>query len=280
MSIIKLTAGGIGGNLPSQFTPIYNALRDGVFKTGTIIDLSQEKFLKPLTILPLAALAEQHRCQFILPEDSSAHSYLNTISFPKGVSTILSPRGSYVPVGRICVADPAGAERLTDAFEKLILSQLGPLPEGGKAAISYSIGEITTNILEHSKQEMGWMLGQFYEKKGYLDICILDSGRGLSRSYKEELNIELNDTEALVHALKGRSSKASAERGFGLWTTKRMITEGLGGECLILSGNAGYFSSPGSEVQIDLDGARWEGVLVAFRIPKITEPIDVTKYYE
>jgi len=270
-----------GPHLFNQFSPIYSALLSSPFDANTEIDLSEIRFFKPLTLLPLAALVHEFGCKITPPKDINARTYLDTVSFPLGLtSTPRLPRATYIPICKIMADDPMGSNQLTDAFLNLILSGLGDLPKGGRDAVSYPIGEITTNIHDHSKHDVGWMFGQYYPYLGYLDICILDNGRGFRSSYKEEMGLDVNDDEAISRALKGCSSKRNDERGFGLWTTKRLITEGLGGECFILSGSAGYFSSPRSETFIDLGKASWNGAIVAFRIPKITSPIDVHKYTE
>lgn len=113
-----------------------------------------------------------------------------------------------------------------------------------------------------------------------MDVCIIDRGRGFSRCYKEELGLDWSDTEAVKNALKGLSSKKTNERGFGLGTTKKLIVDGLGGQCFILSGSAGYLASPKQEINFGLNGMSWQGVIIAFRIPKITNPIDVSKFWE
>ena len=269
--------------LYNQFTPVYEALKQGGLDTQTVVDLSDLTFLRPLTILPLAALINEGNAQVILPRDPSVSAYLSTVLFPKGSTAIQAVRGSYIPIGRINTNDPVGVDRMTEVFEQLILKQLGSLPEGARTAITYPIAEITTNILDHSKQETGWIFGQHYQAEKRLDICILDRGRGFRRCYKEELALETTDEEAIKFALKGRSCKTSRtnERGFGLWTTKRMVTEGLGGECFILSGSAAYYASQKEEMNLEFEtGISWNGVIVAFRIPYPTSPIDPTQYYE
>ena len=57
---------------------------------------------------------------------------------------------------------------------------------GAQNAVHYPITEIVTNIFDHSQQDQGFIFGQFYPKKNYLDICIVDCGRGLSKAYADE----------------------------------------------------------------------------------------------
>lgn len=268
-----------GPELHNQFSPVYQTLKAGWASTNDLLDFSGVSFLSPLMLLPLVAMVHDSKCQIILPTDVSVKSYLYTVSFPAGISNVAPLLGrSYIPIGKLDINDPEGAQKLLDRFEELVLGQLGQLPQGGSSAIRYPIAEISTNIFDHSKREVGWIFGQYYSSKRYLDICILDRGRGFARCYAEELGIEVDDGTAIRMALEGKSSKKSDERGFGLWTTKRVVVEGMGGQCFILSGSSGYIASPNLETSFGLDGVDWPGVIVAFRIPNISEPIDIYPY--
>lgn len=280
MASIKINAPN-GTQLHNQFAPVFQALKQGPISSETEFDLSALSFLSPLTTLPLVSLIHEIGCSFKMPTNSQVSSYLDTVSFPTGISSDFVARGmTYIPIGRLSAGDTAANERLISEFGQLILNKLAPLPLGAANAIHYPIGEMTTNIFDHSKKDTGWMFGQYFPKKKYLDVCILDRGRGFRRCYEEELNLVVDDAQAVDLALRGKSSKKSDERGFGIWTTKRMIVEGLGGQCFILSGSAGYIAMPGNEQPFTLKDVSWNGVIVAFRIPDITQPFDHTRYLE
>lgn len=267
--------------LHDQFAPVYQALKAGSVSSDTVFDLSVLPFACPLTILPIASLIHEVGCGYLLPTNAKVSGYLGTVSFPHGVSSDTHDRGmTHIPIGRLSIGDTAANERLISEFGQLVLNQLGTLPLGATNGIRYPIDEMTTNIFDHSKKDTGWMFGQYFPTKKYLDVCILDRGRGFRGCYKEELNMEVDDAKAVELALRGYSSKKTNERGFGLWTTKRMVVEGLGGQCFILSGSAGYLAMPGREQAFTLNDVGWNGVIVAFRIPDITTPFDHTQYLE
>lgn len=140
--------------------------------------------------------------------------------------------------------------------------------------------ELVTNIFEHSKQDKGFIFGQWYPKKNYLDICIADCGRGLARAYQEELNLELSDEEAIVQAMQGTSAKSDKERGYGVRTSKRVVCEALRGGFVLVSGNSALFSYHDREQLVSLPNFYWQGVIVAYRIPKPTGEINIAPYLE
>lgn len=84
------------------------------------------------------------------------------------------------------------------------------------------LAELVTNIFEHSKKDTGFIFGQFYPNKNYLDICIVDFGRGFATAYKEEKGLNLSDSDAISEAMRGNSVKPEKERGYGIWTSKKL----------------------------------------------------------
>lgn len=44
-------------------------------------------------------------------------------------------------------------------------------------ALMYLIDEAVNNVLHHAHDDKGYLLAQFYQSKGYIDIVIADIGR-------------------------------------------------------------------------------------------------------
>jgi len=267
-------------NLPNHFSSVYKAFHSSLPNTGDVIDLSALEFINPLTILPVATIASAQGCKVIPPNDPNASSYLKTIHFPDGVESVPRTGGSYIPIGHLVGGDdPTGKERLESGIVQLILSNLSPSDKIGTNPIAYPISEIVTNIFDHSASNEGWLLGQYYAKKKQLELCILDRGQGVAKSYLSGKGLKYSDKEALERALSGESAKKSKERGYGLRTSRNMISNGLGGQVLIYSGNAGFVSMGGNERMFELPDFYWQGVIVAFCIPT-GKNIDITPYLE
>ena len=152
--------------------------------------------------------------------------------------------------------------------------------DGAINAIYYPIEELVGNIFEHSKSDEGFIFGQYYPNKEYLDICIVDNGRGLKGSYEEEKSLNLTDEEAIRKVMSGYSVKSNVERGYGVWTSKKVVCEGLGGSFILLSGSAALISHQAKDRVVELPDFYWQGVIIAYRIPKPKEPFNISKYVE
>jgi hypothetical protein len=146
--------------------------------------------------------------------------------------------------------------------------------------VHYPITELVTNIFDHSQQDKGFIFGQFYPKKNYLDICIVDCGRGLAKTYEEAKGVKFTDSEAIVEVLKGHSTKPSIERGYGVRTSKQVVCDCLGGEFILFSGSAALVADKNGRKIVSLPDFYWQGVVAAYRIPKPTGSIDITPYLE
>ena len=139
---------------------------------------------------------------------------------------------------------------------------------------------MVTNIFEHSEKDEGFIFGQWYPGKNYLDICIVDCGRGLARSYQDEQGLTLSDEEAITYVMKGRSTKSNKERGYGVRTSKQVVCLGLKGEFVLLTGAAALVTTENKEKLAALPGFYWQGTIIAYRIPKPTRSVDISPYLE
>lgn len=147
------------------------------------------------------------------------------------------------------------------------------------------ISETIDNITEHSDSDRGFICAQAYPSKGYLDICIADRGVTLLGSYQKLVDNEIeSDIEAIKAANRGLSSKNlpdAENRGYGIYTSKKMLINGLGGQYMMMSGGAVYMKSR------DVDGfftlprdLRWNGTVVALRIPYQAPQFNYINYIE
>ena len=101
----------------------------------------------------------------------------------------------------------------------------------------------------------------------------------MAAAYKEEMDLNLSDGEAIEEVMRGHSTK-SEERGYGVRTSKNIVCEALGGEFILISGSAALVSSGGRERLASLPKFHWQGVIIAYRIPRPTQKIDTSPYWE
>lgn len=192
---------------------------------------------------------------------------------------------TYIPI----VSFPAQTnndekEAISTVVENIIIRQ-SHIPSNVATGLKYMVDETIDNITEHSESDRGFIFAQAYPTKGYVDLCIADRGVTLLGSYQRLQENEIStDLEAIKAANRGISSKNHPEavnRGYGIYTSKRMLVEGLGGQYLMLSGANFYLKRPGFDSFYSLpDNLRWNGTIVALRIPYNVTRFNYVNYIE
>jgi len=265
---------------------------------GLILDMSKIQFIHPFLVLPICSIINhipfsERKLEFRFNQNTE--SYLNTIFFHNGFDAIASPTGTnylsqfqtktYLPICRIPTSTEHTKirEQLLTTFENIAIRQL-QISGQMISVIKYLIGEAIDNIVEHAEVENGWIMVQNYPAKGYLDICISETGIGILSSYKKfEFPSINNDSEAIKQAINGKSTKQISEtRGYGIDTSRRMLVDGLNGEYFLMSGSSIYIYTHVFEQIIPLDrNIFWPGTILALRIPKIAPAnFNYTNYLE
>ena len=169
-------------------------------------------------------------------------------------------------------------------IEDLIIRQLGIEPNVA-IGVKYIIEETLDNITEHSHTDRGFIFAQANQDKRYLDISIADRGITLLGSYRSLPDNEISDDlEAIKAANRGISSKnlpKAENRGYGIYTSKRMIIEGMKGQYMMISGGSFYLKDDQYDNFFSLpEGCRWEGTVVSFRLYYDAPEFSYTKYIE
>lgn len=113
-------------------------------------------------------------------------------------------------------------------------SQLKPV-KGFSQFVLYAMSELFANINEHSSAKNAFVELKIASKKCMIKIN--DDGKGLKESYNKKEIYPKDDFSAIEFALSGLSTKNFKERGFGLYSVKK-LTLALGGKMDIESGNA------------------------------------------
>jgi len=192
---------------------------------------------------------------------------------------------TYIPIIDFPVASHNDEkENISSVVESIIVRQLNIKPNVVNG-LKYMIEETLDNITEHSQSERGYIFAQSYPDKGYLDICIADKGVTLIGSYRKLVDNEIaTDSEAIKAANRGISSKNlpdAENRGYGIKTTKNMLVKGLEGQYMMISGSSFYYKRQGFDRFFNMpENLRWNGTLVAMRIPYISSQFNYVDYIE
>ena len=259
------------------------------------VDFSQPHFISPVFALSLIVYLSKcgRKVSF-----AGVHDYLEVIGLHSGgicpdkmrnsefFATMEGySRKTYIPIVNFPAhTDGDKRDAITSVVENILIRQLG-IPSNVALGFKYMVEETLDNITEHSDSDRGFIYGQAYPQKGYLDLCIADRGVSLLGSYQKLADNEISsDLEAIKAANRGISSKNLPEaenRGYGIPTSKRMLVEGLGGQFLMISGSSFYIKRPGYDSFYSMPGRlRWNGTIVALRIPYNVDQFNYINYIE
>ena len=249
------------------------------------LDLSRVNFVSPSFLLQFIVYVKQWRSHF---EMVNAGTYLSLVAFPVGgVDAAGFSRNAlfksymeryatktYIPIVKF-PTDMSGSDKRNAILESIdgILGRQVVFGDNVRQALKYIIGEAVDNIVEHAHSEVGYIVAQSYKYQGYTDICIADVGNTLKGSYQNNPRTAeiLSDIEAIQAAVSGISAKNlpdAENRGYGFRTSINMLTKGLGGEYLLVSGDSAFAANKNLGQSLTIPyGIRFEGTIVAFRIP-------------
>ncbi len=253
------------------------AALDQVAENKSEIEVRDSTWITPFSVLPICAMAERHGKDLIVHSSCSSDvlTYLKTIGFPKGFQECgPSEYKSYIPITRLELpTNIQNVNAATTEYAKLI-SSTAPSENVRilRFIIDYIVGEMTNNILEHSEAGNLWMFAQKWTKGEELEFCIVDDGITFLGRYKKDGFAVADDTDALAQAIENRRSvkqirNPSEDRGYGLSTTKKLITgDELRGRFAVLSGSGGYFKKHGQKERLFSFPGRFDGTIISGRV--------------
>jgi anti-sigma regulatory factor (Ser/Thr protein kinase) len=259
------------------------------------IDFSDTRFISP--VFALSFIVYLSRCGKQV-SFKNISDYLERIEFSNGgvkpdmmrQTEFLADLEKYASKTYIPIIDFAAGrnsdakEAVSSIVENMIIQQLS-IQSNVANGLKYMIDEILDNITEHSESDRGYIFAQAYPTKGFLDVCIADRGVSLLGSYEKLPGNEiLSDIEAIKAANRGLSSKNlpdAENRGFGIRTSKQMLIQGLGGQYLMISGSSLYIKTVNLDSFYSMPrGLRWNGTIVALRIPYHSSSFNYINYIE
>lgn len=273
---------------------IMNHMERSVDQTVTI-DFTDTRFISP--VFALSLIIYLSRCGKQVSY-KNVPDYLERIEFSNGgvkpdmmrQTEFLANLEKYASKTYIPIIDFAAGrnsdakEAVSSIVENMIIQQLS-IQSNVANGLKYMIDEILDNITEHSESDRGYIFAQAYPTKGFLDVCIADRGVSLLGSYEKLPGNEiLSDIEAIKAANRGLSSKNlpdAENRGFGIRTSKQMLIQGLGGQYLMISGSSLYIKTVNLDSFYSMPrGLRWNGTIVALRIPYHSSSFNYINYIE
>ena len=259
------------------------------------LDFSDVKFITPLYVLPLVVFLNSCNKNITIV---NMNEYLQTIGFAKGMcpdkmrkSEFIAimekySQKTYIPIVSFPATKDSDDKKdaILSTVESIIMRQLN-LDSNISTGLKYMLGESIDNIIQHAQSERGYIFAQSYPNKKFLDICIADSGITLLGSYQTLPDNEIeSDLEAIQAANRGISTKnlPNAEnRGYGIITSKKMLIDGLDGSFIMMSGNALHLYNSEHQKFIETPSSiRWDGTIIALRMPYLNKDFHYINYIE
>ncbi len=248
-----------------------------------IVDFCDCIFLAPHYLGALSCILKMKEEEGVKITLHNESSYLHTIHFKNGfkidthtnqeISLENFQTKTYIPIIHFTTSnlknESVDREQILTAVNSILKNQL-KLPINILMGVYYLLDELTQNIVDHSGASSGTIFAQFYPDKKYLDLTICDCGKGLYASYLESDKHKPNsNSEAINFGVYGKSTKNIPEsRGFGLNTSRNMLTKGLNGQFFLMTGNDFFIQSAEKEEIINLnDKFDFHGCMIILRIP-------------
>jgi hypothetical protein len=221
--------------------------------------------LAPASLLPSLHFAEFSSIPLILPSDTNVRNHLERILCLSGDIKLLPNEFPFIrfPFKGTEEDKVDNLGFLDHMIWRFLFDKENDYEQyGGVNTFRYVLGEILSNVDQNSEANVVSVYSQTYSKRKFIDIGILDNGVTIPGRYEQSKpefankNINPyefeNDCEALYKAMNGISTKEGFKRamegissykdiylndwiGYGLNTSIRLITEGLGGSFLIAS---------------------------------------------
>lgn len=188
----------------------------------------------------------------------------------------------YLPITRIVIDDLLSDaskrraeigdviyDRADDLAEVVARSSDGAM----HSTLAYSIRELMRNVAEHSNSQDMWYCAQFWPTKDLVEFAILDEGRGIYSSLREnqslaipsEVQAIIKSTERGVSRVVPRLAAPSVwgnsegsrwvNAGWGLFVMKQLALKARGSLLVVSNRNAVIFEPSGTHtLKVDFEG--------------------------
>ena len=185
---------------------------------------------------------------FLCPRDSSRVQYLAACGFLQHARKWISIEGAGDLVEALpsrsastllpltCLDSKDDIEQIIHSVRSGLDSLMGHSSQRSvKKAIQSTIQELTANIFDHARTDIGWIYAQEYfnryQQKSYVQIAIGDAGCGIRKSLATRFDEfdDINDSEALRRMLlEELSRRTSGTGGTGYQVLKKAAKENDG----------------------------------------------------
>jgi hypothetical protein len=106
--------------------------------------------------------------------------------------------------------------------------------------LEWCLNEVMDNVLQHSNQPFGYVMGQIHQTSKHIAFCIFDPGIGIFNTLKGSVHAPRSHLDAITLAIKeGVTRDKAVGQGNGMWGLHSIVRENSG-SLGITTGNASY----------------------------------------
>jgi len=121
------------------------------------------------------------------------------------------------------------------------LEQTDKFEKGVFEALEWCLNEVMDNVIQHSKSEAGFVMGQIHKSNKHIAFTVFDSGIGIFNSLKNTIHNPRHPVDALTLALQeGVTRDPKIGQGNGMYGLRRII-ENNQGRLTLTSNSASFF---------------------------------------
>ncbi|WP_349743632.1 histidine kinase [Roseateles cavernae] len=223
-------------------------------KCSTVVfDFARLSFVEPVGVVVLSNVIEYFRqlgCKVLFKNHTMStggvrflddalffERYLGERVFPGS-----SPRSTTIPLGLI--HSQRAQEYLLHTLMPWVGNAVGLTPES-LAGVRVSLEEVLHNVRDHSGVSIGCTFAQHFPQRNRIQIAISDFGSGIPNVVRTK-RPDTGDAAALrLACMEGFTTQSNVQnRGAGLPTLIRYVTQNNGGNVLIAAGEGALSAAP------------------------------------
>ncbi|MBU2464802.1 MAG: hypothetical protein KJ615_00540 [Bacteroidetes bacterium] len=223
---------------------VINGLKRLHFKFGhnkIIIDLEKIEKVFPYPTVPVAGYIHYFKEELNVDfEFINVPTYLKKIHFlsPDDINKTTTGQGSNF-LDRVWLFHSSDdVHTLVNGFLASIRKSC-QVEEGILQACEWGLNEIMDNVIQHSEENTGFVMGQVLKDSQILKVSIFDYGKGIYQSLRNSIHRPRNASDAISLAIQeGVTRDSKVGQGNGMWGLYNIINLNDGG-LQIISGKGG-----------------------------------------
>jgi len=246
------------------------------------LDLSEINWVLPCSAILIGGklmelISKGAEVSYNPPKNTKVKEWLSNIGFPIGKK---EDGDTFVSLKHF-PNNPENKKLVNEQANSLLKSMENKIPNTFGSSVIYILGELADNIDDHSNFTFASLMAQYYPRKEYLDLAVLDNGITIPFNF-EKNNIPLNkDSGAILKALSGEvtTKKNEKMRAYGLKSCRDISLNEIKGELHLVSRRGAVILKENQKpIVYDFTDIHLNGTLIYFRLPTPKTKLNIYPY--